>query len=455
MDVKSRLKNKLIYIVFAVCAVLPLCLLFSKEIWFDEAYTLSLIQHDYGEIIDILKNDMHPPLYFLSLKLFCEIFGYTLISSKLFSYAGYLALFILLLTVAGKQFGKRCASICMIAVGAIPCTYLFSVQQRSYTWSIFFITLCYLAAVKYLEKGRTSSCCVLAISALMAGYNHIYALVTVAVCIAFLNIYILIKRKWLFFKLLVADLIMAIGYSFWLFILIKQTKKAAGHYWLKSIEPLSIVVFIISILLCGLILLFKVNRNITVVLGITTMLGVQAVGLGISVLIRPLYIGRYSMLALGVAAIIIGICVDKLSHLIKYICCAALCVINCVCFAFTTQLEYDSSYTDFIDNFKKELNTNDTLLYCDYSFGMLSYSLPEYKHTITIWQEWFSAFDNLQYIDKSQIEQCGNNSENIWFFKSTNTEMPQYIEDEFNYILEDEFHCDYEHIQLYRLTQKV
>lgn len=454
MNVKSRLKNKLIYMVFAVCALLPLSLLFSREIWFDEAYTLSLIQHDYGEIIDILKTDMHPPLYFVSLKLFCDIFGYTMVCSKLFSYLGYLALLITMLVLVRKLFNERCSIISMIALGAMPSMYLFSVQQRSYTWSIFFITLCYLAALGYLKSGRSAYCVVLAASALAAGYNHIYALVTVGVCLGFLNIYIFVKRRQLFFKLLVADLIMAIGYSFWLFILIKQTKKAAGHYWLKSIEPTSVIMFIACVILCAVILLFKPNRNIAVVLGVVTVLGVQAVGLAVSLLIRPLYISRYGLLAFGVAAVVIAVCLDRLDNLIRRICCAGLCIINCISFGITLQLEYDSSYTDFIVDFKKKLNKNDTLLYCDYSFGMISYSLPEYTHSITIQQEWFCAFDNLEYIDQSQIEQCGNNGENIWFFKSTNTEMPKYIVKDFNYTIEDEFHCDYEYIELYSLSKK-
>lgn len=454
MDVKRQPRSKLIYIIFTIFAILPLSLLFSKEIWFDEAYTLSLIQHDYGEIIEILKTDMHPPLYFLSLKLFCEVFGYTTICSKLFSYFGYLAILILGITVIKRQFGNRCGIIYIIAVGAMPSTYLFSVQQRSYTWAIFFITLCYLASVRYIETGGSLDCVILAISALLAGYNHIYALVTVGVCIGFLNIYILIKRRKLLYKLLAADLIMAIGYSFWLFILIKQTRDAAGNYWLKSIEPLSVVLFIVTVLLCGLMLIIKKNRNITMILGAATVLGVQVVGLGISLIIRPLYIGRYGLLALGVAAVLIGICLNKLDKAIKYIGCAVLCVINCISFAITIQLEYDNSYSDFIEDFSQKLKSDDTLLYCDYSFGMLSYSLPNYTHRVTIWQDWFCAFGNLEYIDKTQVKQNCDDSGEVWFFKSKNTEMPTYIENDFNYKIEDEFHCDYEYMELYRLTEK-
>ena len=77
--------NHTVYIIFAVLSLFSLTLIFNDNIWFDEAYTLSLIQHNYSDIINILKSDMHPPLYFLSLKTFCSIFGYSITTTKIFS----------------------------------------------------------------------------------------------------------------------------------------------------------------------------------------------------------------------------------------------------------------------------------------------------------------------------------------------------------------------------------
>lgn len=83
--------NHTVYIIFAVLSLFSLTLIFNDNIWFDEAYTLSLIQHNYSDIINILKSDMHPPLYFLSLKTFCCIFGYSITATKIFSAIGYIA----------------------------------------------------------------------------------------------------------------------------------------------------------------------------------------------------------------------------------------------------------------------------------------------------------------------------------------------------------------------------
>lgn len=79
--------NNLSYIIFTILSLFSISLIFNNNVWFDEAYTLSLIQHNYSEVIEILKSDMHPPLYFISLKFFCEIFGYSILVTKIFRYS--------------------------------------------------------------------------------------------------------------------------------------------------------------------------------------------------------------------------------------------------------------------------------------------------------------------------------------------------------------------------------
>lgn len=131
--------NNLSYIIFTILSLFSISLIFNNNVWFDEAYTLSLIQHNYSEVIEILKSDMHPPLYFISLKFFCEIFGYSIPITKAFSVLGYIATLSLGLTVIKNHFGRKTSTVYMLTIGAIPMSLYFSVQQRSYQWSIFLL----------------------------------------------------------------------------------------------------------------------------------------------------------------------------------------------------------------------------------------------------------------------------------------------------------------------------
>lgn len=64
------IRRNIVYIMFLCFVIMLVGLLFNDNVWFDETYTLALIRHSYVEMIDILKTDMHPPLYFVGLKFF-------------------------------------------------------------------------------------------------------------------------------------------------------------------------------------------------------------------------------------------------------------------------------------------------------------------------------------------------------------------------------------------------
>ena len=165
-----------LYIVFAIQVIFSFSLIFNNNIWFDEGFTLSLIQHNFSEMIEIIKSDMHPPLYFISLKAFCTLFGYSVPVTKLFSVLGYIATLSLGVTIVRKYFSVETAIIYMIAVGAIPMSLYFSVQQRSYQWAIFFVTLCFLETLLFLKNSKKYLSILIVVAGLLAAYIHFYAL---------------------------------------------------------------------------------------------------------------------------------------------------------------------------------------------------------------------------------------------------------------------------------------
>lgn len=142
----------------------------------------------------------------------------------------------------------------MLTIGAIPMSLYFSVQQRSYQWSIFFVTLCFTEALLFLENHGTRHCVIFVITALFAAYNHIYALLAVGVIFIFVNIYAFVKDGKLIKAIIISDIAMTVGYSPWIIPLLYQTEAAAGSFWLKGVEPLSVVVFISGIVISTLIL---------------------------------------------------------------------------------------------------------------------------------------------------------------------------------------------------------
>lgn len=57
----------------------------QQSVWFDEAYSINLIPHSIGRIIQLTGVDVHPPLYYLLLKAWAAIFGTGDIALRSFS----------------------------------------------------------------------------------------------------------------------------------------------------------------------------------------------------------------------------------------------------------------------------------------------------------------------------------------------------------------------------------
>ena len=454
MEFIKKHRAKLPYAVFAVLGLFSLCLAFSGDLWFDEAYTVSLIRHDFGEVVDILKTDMHPPLYFLSLKLFCSVFGYSLAVTKIFSALGYLAMLSLGLTIVKKHYGARSSIVYMLTVGAVPMALYFSVQQRSYQWCIFFVTLCFLKALLFLETRKPSHCVLFVIAGLGAAYNHIYALLAVGVVFAFVNVYALAKDRKLFKFALISDAAMIAGFSPWLIQLLNQTKAASGSFWLTGVEPLSVIVFASGLAFSALILAKKENRRPAVVFAIVCVLSVQAIGLFVTVFIRPFYIARYCVVTLGVFALLIAFGVRDVKKRLKKFVLILLCVLNVACFAVTATFEYSASMSSFFDRLDKRLGANDTFVYCDSSFGIMSYYYPEHEHICTYNEAWFAAFENVECIEKDEVGEKVGFGEPVWLVKNAQTRLPDYIKSSFTAEKVDSFRCDFNYFELYSLSKR-
>ena len=440
------------FIIFL--ALLPLCLIFSGSVWFDEAYTLALIRHDYGTLLNILKTDMHPPLYFISLKAFSGLFGYSLIATKIISVMGYSAAVLGGALMIKKHFDAQTAVFYAAAVSAIPMIFYFSNQQRSYSWCVCFVTLCFIQAVAAFKEEKPKNFLLMALFGLLAAYNHFFALLAVFIVIGCVNLIIIVKKRRLLKWILISDLLCVAGYSVWMVPLMTQAGKAANNFWLKGVEWISVVVFACSVLLVAACLLVRANRRFETVFASVCVLGLQAVGLLGTIFVRPFYIGRYSVVILGIGACFLAFSFRKLGRRAKTVVSVLLCVFCVMNFAFSVAFEYNPSIDNFRGNFKDELSDKDTFLYFDNSFGVMSYYFPDNEHLCTYREEWFSAFDKVEYVEPGRIhEALANKQGKVWMPKVAISKFPEAVKREFKYEKKYSFVCDFNVYDVYLLTK--
>lgn len=80
-------KHWLIVVIVAMLAVVALDIAvgIGQSVWFDEGYSITLAQRPLHELIDLTKIDAHPPFYYMYLKAWGTIFGWSELSLRLSS----------------------------------------------------------------------------------------------------------------------------------------------------------------------------------------------------------------------------------------------------------------------------------------------------------------------------------------------------------------------------------
>ncbi|MBN8585702.1 MAG: glycosyltransferase family 39 protein [Ignavibacteria bacterium] len=83
MDKKTE--KFLLFILFGFCLALRLTFISQKNLWFDEVFSWHLSMDSFYEIIVRTSNDIHPPLYYFTLKIWNFLFGDSVVSMRLLS----------------------------------------------------------------------------------------------------------------------------------------------------------------------------------------------------------------------------------------------------------------------------------------------------------------------------------------------------------------------------------
>ena len=88
-SVRRFVKSEHIACLHLVVLVLGTALMFSgcfhSAVWFDESYTVGMMNQSFGDMLRISVADVHPPFYYIALWLFTRVFGCSAVAMRLFS----------------------------------------------------------------------------------------------------------------------------------------------------------------------------------------------------------------------------------------------------------------------------------------------------------------------------------------------------------------------------------
>lgn len=212
------------------------CLLYNNYInqtfWYDEAYTLALMKYSFSEIWRITAADVHPPLYYVMLKLFIGIFGDSLFVMRIFSNLGVMACSILGLFPIRRLFGEKVAFSFVLLMTIMPINQYLGVEIRMYSWAMFFVLACAVYAYEAYLLSTLFCYTKMTIFGICAAYTHYYALIAVFSIFLIQTIYLL-KKKQTVVRPILFSFILLLAYSPWIPIFTSQLYSVHENFWIE------------------------------------------------------------------------------------------------------------------------------------------------------------------------------------------------------------------------------
>ncbi len=417
-------KEWVLWVLIIAFGGIYLSLCFNNNIWTDEGYTIDLLRNckTFQEVCNFTAEDVHPPLYYLILKIFTDRFGIHLLLIKILSIVPMLLTMVLGATVIRKEFGFRTALFFILTLGTLPCTMEYAVQARMYTWAIFFVTLCGLEAYRTATQGKLIGWLGYLLGGVGAAYTHYFAFVAVLWIYGFLFLYLLIRRRKQLLKWLATALLSLVIYLPWLTKMSAQVKGVSGNYWIPEIDgkvllsyfpwivntnlpyvtAVMTVVFVIALLLIAYQIRKKKaldGKTAAALFGVGIPILVVVTGVALSKLIRPIFIIRYIMPSIGLLCLFLAIAFSYLETKAWIAMGLFWAALGTVDYQKNYYDEYQATYTPQTEQFLKDhLGENDLVVYNYYGYDFI------YEY----------------YINRAQLVYIGDvdlngNFDNLWF----------------------------------------
>jgi len=136
-------------------AVLRFACIGRLSIWFDEGYTAWLVSHSPSEIIRLVRADTAPPLYYLLLHYWTDIFGRSEAALRSMSAVASVLTLILAVDIA-RRFLQRPAALAAAAWAMALCFFSvwFAQEARAYSLMALFIIASVDCLLRHLQSGH-------------------------------------------------------------------------------------------------------------------------------------------------------------------------------------------------------------------------------------------------------------------------------------------------------------
>lgn len=286
----------------------------SKDVWYDETFSLGLARHSIKELIILTAKDVHPPLYYLILKLAMIFFPGSATAAKIISVIPVILIMCISNYFFAKEFSYKSSILFTLLFLSMYAVFEYSVEIRMYTWCMLFCMLCCICSYYIYKYNNLKSYLLYVLFAEFGAYCQYWTAFGLAINFILISIVCLLRDKKSIRNILITAAIGIVFYLPWAKVVISQLSEVSGEYWISKVTarnvieyilyelPMAGVFKIISILLIGYFVKKTISdiknketkSHFNLICFITPFILIACATI-ISIAVRPVFQAKYAL----------------------------------------------------------------------------------------------------------------------------------------------------------------
>ncbi len=235
--------------VVSVIVGIALRLIEPGPMWLDEAQTVATARDGFGALVDGLRTDGHPPLYYAALIVWTTIFGDGNTAIRSLSIVISLLTIVLVWHVAERSHGRTVAWFAVIVLATNPFAVRYATEARMYALFTLGGLVLYLTVDRLAERAGWGRSVAVAVATALVVLTHYWALFLVAA----VGLWALLRwrdDRPVQQRIVVAIAVGGLAFVPWLGVFLHQLQNT-GTPWATTPGPPSIALSIVADLAGG------------------------------------------------------------------------------------------------------------------------------------------------------------------------------------------------------------
>jgi uncharacterized membrane protein len=242
-------------VLLTVALAWRLVTLSDRPLWFDEAFTWRVTRYGWAHLMDRLRQDFNPPLYYLLLKGWTLVLGDSPFALRLLSVAWFVVLLASAFQLCREVTRERAAAgkddaglLAVLFLAGSSFVFRLSQETRMYSQAAGLMALSSWLLLRALREAMHPARWWLAysLSATALVYTHTFGVFGVVGQAIFLAGLFLVQARGKLGPLLddvrlrwalLAGAFVALCYLPWVPIVLDQRNRAAEQFWTRELEP--------------------------------------------------------------------------------------------------------------------------------------------------------------------------------------------------------------------------